>query len=281
MRRELAAARIGDRVDVRQVAASSPAGPRHRRPQACVHRQVPPGSGSARALSPRRARSPPKKRCRRPPPRRRALHGRASQRASPIRVMVSVGSDSTASACGWASHCSNERSATTGSPSAAAFASKSSGALAAQGVGDSIAAGCALQQRECALAMVGEVGVDPHPAAIAAWIEPGQRVAENDRMAVDGEVVVAATFDRSMPAVHRHLLAVAGAQLPVVRGSECRQCDAGLRRLAHRERRRQRRRGARQPEVLQRLQRQLCMAPQVGDVVDGVHGMACDVRLWL
>ena len=103
---------------------------------------------------------------------------------------------------------------TTGSPSAAAFASKSTALSLRRASVIPSRLGALLEQRECAFAMVGEVGVDPHPAAIAAWIEPGQRVAENDRMAVDGEVVVAATLDRSMPAVHRHLLPVAGAQLP-------------------------------------------------------------------
>ena len=87
----------------------------------------------------------------------------------------------------------------------------------------------ALQQRQQAAAMMRQIGVQPHPAAVAAAIKPGDVVVIFlVRFAVDLQIALAAEFDGRMAHVDADVLPLAGAQPPQICG---RQRGSGNRRL--------------------------------------------------
>lgn len=146
-------------------------------------------------------------------------------------------------------------------PASAATCSKSP-ARQRQGALDHFAgrglAGRTAQQRQRAVAMVREIGMDAHPAAVAAWVDAGDLVPDIGRHAVDLEV--AAALLRRVAHVHRHALALPAAQMPDLGRGQRGGRDAGLGGRADGERRGQHRLGAMQLDVVERLVRQACGA---------------------
>ncbi|MCY1534331.1 hypothetical protein D9M68_696990 [compost metagenome] len=96
-------------------------------------------------------------------------------------------------------------------------------------------AGRTAQQRERAIAMVSEIGMDPDPAAIAATVQAGDGIPGVGRNAVDLEV--AAAFLRRVQHVDAYLLPGAAAQVPDLGGGQGGRGHAGLRRRADGKRR--------------------------------------------
>ena len=84
--------------------------------------------------------------------------------------------------------------------------------------------------------MVRQVGVQPHPTAVAAAIKSGDAVVIFGRnIAVDAQIALAAKFDRRCAHVDRDALAPAAAQTPQFAGGERRRRDGRLRGGADRE----------------------------------------------
>jgi len=134
-------------------------------------------------------------------------------------------------------------------------------------------AGRTAQQRQRAVAMVREIGMDAHPAAVAAWVDAGDLVPDIGRHAVDLEV--AAALLRRVAHVHRHALALPAAQMPDLGRGQRGGRDAGLGGRADGERRGQHRLGAMQLDVVERLVGQACGAPQVLQGYPGPLGGMC------
>ena len=88
----------------------------------------------------------------------------------------------------------------------------------------------ALQQRQEAAAVMRQVGVQPHPAAVAAAIKAGDVVVIFlIRCAVDPQITLAAEFDGRVPHVDADVLTLAGAQPPQIRSRQRRSGDRCLR----------------------------------------------------
>ncbi len=145
----------------------------------------------------------------------------------------------------------------------------------------------AAQQAHHAVAVVREIGMQAHPAAVAAAVDAGQLVPQFGRgAAVDAQVAFAAEFGDGMAHVDADVLPAAGAAVPQCGGCQRRGAKAGLGGGAHGKARRQHRLGAVQLQVRQRLGGQAGIAPQRGNdfrglkrhwrrIGLGVHGHSC------
>src|SRR5262249_32654637 len=79
----------------------------------------------------------------------------------------------------------------------------------------------ATQEAEQTIAVMREVGVHAHPAAVAAAVEAGDLVPPlGPAFAVNPDVVVAAERDRGVAHVDSDLLAAAAAQPPQLASGE-------------------------------------------------------------
>ena len=104
--------------------------------------------------------------------------GSGSGGASPIFSMLNGGSSATARPCGCASHSSNERVAVTTRPATARRRPRTLISIPSiQRPLHRSAVVVAAEQLERAVAMMRQVGVQPHPAAVATAVEAGDRVA--------------------------------------------------------------------------------------------------------
>jgi hypothetical protein len=91
----------------------------------------------------------------------------------------------------------------------------------------------AAEQREHPVAVMRQIRMQAHPAAVTAAIEASDRVMIfRARLGVDAQVAFAAKLDRGAAHVDAHALATAGAQPPQLAGGECRSRDGRLRRGA-------------------------------------------------
>ena len=129
----------------------------------------------------------------------------------------------------------------------------------------------AAEQLEQAATMVRQVGVQPHPTAVAAAIKSGDAVVIFGRnLAVDAQIAFAAEFDGGCAHVDGDALAPAAAQPPQFAGRESSRGDARLRGGADRERGRQHRLRAGKLDVLQCIVVLLCGTPQSGEDVERI-----------
>ncbi|MNX87802.1 hypothetical protein D3C86_1197410 [compost metagenome] len=131
----------------------------------------------------------------------------------------------------------------------------------------------ATQQRQRAIAMVGEIGVDAHPPAIAATIDPGDRIPRIGGDAIDREVTAA--FLSRVQHVYADLLPCAAALVPDFRRGQSRRRHAGLRRRAHGEGRRNNRVRTGQHYMFQRLFWQVHRAPEILQNIAGRLAGGC------
>ena len=103
---------------------------------------------------------------------------------------------------------------------------------------DSIMA--ATEQGKHPVAMMGQIGMEPHPTAVAAAIESRDRVMIlGRRPAIEAQVAFAAEFDRGAAHVDADFLAAARAQPPEVACGQRGSRNGRLRRGIDRERGRQ------------------------------------------
>ena len=94
----------------------------------------------------------------------------------------------------------------------------------------------AFEQRQQAVAMMRQIGVQPHPAAVAAAKQPGDGVVIFlIRLAVDAQIALTAKLDCGISHVHTDVLVLTGAHPPHFRGSQCRSRNRGLGCSADRE----------------------------------------------
>jgi len=95
----------------------------------------------------------------------------------------------------------------------------------------------AAEQAEHPVAMMGQIGMKPHPTPVAAAIESGDRVVIfGRRLAIDAQVAFAAEFDRGAAHVDADTLAATGAQAPELIRCQRRGGDGRLRGGVDRER---------------------------------------------
>jgi hypothetical protein len=149
------------------------------------------------------------------------------------------------------------------------------GAPIAQRGGDRVAVVGAAEQREHAVTVMREVGVQARPAPVAANIGVGDAVPRIGRRgAVDAQPALGLERSRGMAHVDRDLLCRAAAHAAELAGRQRRGGDRGLRRVAERERRRQHRILPRQPDAGERRRRQVERAPQRGERLARRHRVA-------
>ena len=85
---------------------------------------------------------------------------------------------------------------------------------------DVVALGLAVQHLADGVAVMPEIGMQPHEARIAGPIDPGDGVpCRRRRLAVDAKIALAAAFDDGMPHIDRDTLRLPAAHLPDLRGS--------------------------------------------------------------
>ena len=112
---------------------------------------------------------------------------------------------------------------------------------------DLVALRLAVQNLADGVAVMPEIGVQPHEALVARLVDAGDRVpGRRRRLAVDAQVTLAAAFDHGMAHVDRDVLRLPAAQFPDLRRGQSGRGDAGLRRGGDAKRRRQLRLLARQ-----------------------------------
>ena len=81
------------------------------------------------------------------------------------------------------------------------------------------------------VAVMPEIGVQPHETLIAGFVDPGDRIpGRTRRLAIDAQVTLGAAFDDGVTHVDRDALRLPAAQFPDLRGSKSGRGDAGLRR---------------------------------------------------
>ena len=195
---------------------------------------------------------------------RPAAAAAATGGASPIRSIETAGRPATAWPCGCASHSAKLRMAATHMPASAAASSKSKPSQPRSGGSHRVAVVGAAEQAQHAVAVVREVRVQPHPAAVAASDRRrrcGPSVSGGGP-ALDAECAFGAEFGRGVAHVDRDALAAAGALAPDRGGGEGGGGDGRLRRGADGEGGRQHRVGAGQRQVVEGGGRHLRLRPQ-------------------
>ena len=121
----------------------------------------------------------------------------------------------------------------------------------------------AAEQFQHAVAVMRKVGVQPHPAAVAAAVKPGDPVPDLlRRFAAAAHIALAAELDRGIAHRDAGALALSGTEPPQFGGRERRRRDARLRGGADRERRGKHRLGAGQIDRVERLDGLVREAPQ-------------------
>jgi hypothetical protein len=126
----------------------------------------------------------------------------------------------------------------------------------------------AAEQGEHPVAMMGQIGMKPHPTPVAAAIESRDRVVIFGwRLSIDAHVVFAAEFDRGAAHVNADTLAATGAQPPQLIRCQRRGGDGRLRRGVDRERGGQHGRSAREFDCARGCIRMAGCAQQPGENV--------------
>src|SRR5262249_55199041 len=88
----------------------------------------------------------------------------------------------------------------------------------------------AAEQGKHSVAVMGQIGMEPHPPAIAASIQSGERVMMLDRRpSIHIQIAFAAKFDRGAANVDGDALATTRAQSPQLARSQGRRGDGRLR----------------------------------------------------
>ena len=83
------------------------------------------------------------------------------------------------------------------------------------------------------VAVMPEIGVQPHEALVAGPVDAGDLVpGRRRRLAVDAQVTLAAAFDHGVAHVDGDVLRLPAAQLPDLRRRQSGRSDACLRRGA-------------------------------------------------
>ena len=137
-----------------------------------------------------------------------------------------------------------------------------------------IALWLAVQHLADGVAVMPEIGVQPHEALIAGFVDPGNRVpGRRRRLAVDAQIALAAAFDDGMAHIDRDILRLPGAQLPYLRGGKSGRGNARLRRGGNAKRRRQLRFIPRQRDGVERGNVAASRCPEIGENFAGrLHG---------
>ena len=130
---------------------------------------------------------------------------------------------------------------------------------------DMVALGLAAQHLADGIAVMAEIGVQPHEAPIAGVVDSGDRIPGGSRrLAVDAQIALAAALDDGVAHVDRNVLRLPAAQFPDLRRGQSRRGDAGLRRGADAKRRRQLRLFAGQRDAVERGKVPARSGPEIG-----------------
>ena len=98
----------------------------------------------------------------------------------------------------------------------------------------------AVQHLADGVAVMPEVGMQPHEAPVAGLVDAGDGVpCRARRLAVDAQIALGAALDDGVAHIDRDVLRLPAAQLPDVRRRQSRRGDADLRRGGDAKRRRQ------------------------------------------
>ncbi len=98
----------------------------------------------------------------------------------------------------------------------------------------------AVQHLADGVTVMPEIGMQPHEALIAGFVNSGSRVpGRRRRLAVDAQIALASAFDDGMAHIDRNVLRLPAAQFPDLRSRKSRRGDAGLRRRRDAKRGRQ------------------------------------------
>ena len=138
----------------------------------------------------------------------------------------------------------------------------------------------AVQNLADGVAMMREIGVQPHEAPVAGLVDPGDGVpCRRRRLAVDAQIALGAAFDHGVTHVDRDILALPAAQFPYLGGSQSGRCDAGLRRGGDAKRRRQLRLFAGQRHRVERGRIAAGLRPDIAENFRGtLHGLYSSLR---
>jgi hypothetical protein len=105
---------------------------------------------------------------------------------------------------------------------------------------DFVALGLAAQHLADGVAVMPEIGVQPHKTLIACPVDSGDRVpCRRRRLAIDAQIALAPAFDHGMAHIDRNVLRLPAAQLPDVRRRQSGRGNACLCRGGDAKRRRQ------------------------------------------
>ena len=133
----------------------------------------------------------------------------------------------------------------------------------------------AVQHLADGVAVMREIGVQPHEAPSRGLVDAGDRVpGRRRRLAVDAQITFAAAFDDGVAHVDGDVLRLAAAQFPDLGGGEPGRGDAGLRRGGDAKRRRQLRLLAGQRDRIERGGFAAGGGPDIGENFAGLC-MAC------
>src|SRR2546430_3432515 len=120
------------------------------------------------------------------------------------------------------------------------------------------------------VAMMPEIGVQPHEALVAGFVDSGDGVpGRRRRLAIDTQIALGAAFDQGVTHIDRDILALPAARFPDLRGSQSRRGDAGLRRGGDAKRRRQLRLCSAQRDGVERGRIAACLGPDVRENFPG------------
>ena len=190
--------------------------------------------------------------------------GSFSGGASPMRSIDKSGCVATAAACGWRRHSSAERTSAAQPPAAWMASSSASPSRVATAAATAARSAPAAQPSTAQRrgAMVREIAVQEHPAAIGARIEPAHRIERLlGRRARDAQIAGAAQRRRGVAQIDGDRLARTAATLtPQLSGRGGRRGDGGGAGGADAERRRQDRIGAGDVDTARRRDRRSAAA---------------------
>ena len=132
----------------------------------------------------------------------------------------------------------------------------------------------AVQHLADGVAVMPEIGMQPHEAPVAGFVNAGDRIPGRPRrLAVDAQIALAAAFDDGMAHVDRDILRLSAAQFPDLRGGKSGRGNAGLRRGGDAKRRRQLRLVTGQRDAVERGRLAAGGGPEVGENFAGrLHG---------
>ncbi len=138
-----------------------------------------------------------------------------------------------------------------------------------------IALRLAVQDLADGVAVVREIGMQPHKALIAGSVDSGDGIPRRPWwLAIDAQVTLGTAFDDGMLHIDRDILRLPAAQFPYLRGGKSGRGNAGLRRGGNAKRGRQLRLFTRQRDGVECGRIAACQRPQIGkDFARRLHGM--------